>query len=129
MMQKTPLAPREDTRLFATMMIGGAGVLALLSASCCVLPIGLSILGLGGAWLGLLGPFVAFRPAILVAVGGVLAWAAVRLIRRPPCKGRRAGTFLILGFAVLAFAASASAPLWEVQAQRVMWSLWQESRS
>lgn len=129
MMQKTPPAPREDTRLFAPMIIGGAGALALLSASCCVLPIGLSILGLGGAWLGLLGPFVAYRPAILLAVGGVLVWAAVQLIRRPPCKGRRAGTFLILGFALLAFAASATAPLWEVQAQRMMWTLWQDSRS
>lgn len=129
MMQKTPLAPREDTRLSAPMMIGGAGVLALLSASCCVLPIGLSILGLGGAWLGLLGPFVAYRLAILVLVGGILLWATLRLIRRPPCKGRRAGTFLTLGSSVLAFAASATAPLWEVTAQRAMWALWQETRS
>ncbi|MDZ7904789.1 MAG: hypothetical protein U5N55_02730 [Cypionkella sp.] len=111
------------------MMIGGAGILALLSASCCVLPIGLSIIGLGGAWLGLLGPFVAYRPVILVVVGGILLWATLRLIRRPPCKGQRRGTFLILGFAVLAFTASASAPLWEGAAQRAMWALWQETRS
>ena len=45
-----------------------AALLALLSASCCVLPIGLSIIGLGGTWLTMLGPFVAYRGFILVAV-------------------------------------------------------------
>ena len=50
-------------------LIGGAGFLALLSASCCVLPIGLSIIGLGGTWLTMLGPFVAYRVEILVVVG------------------------------------------------------------
>ena len=50
-------------------LIGTAGLLALISASCCVLPIGLSILGLGGTWLLLLGPFVAYRAPIVVAVG------------------------------------------------------------
>jgi mercuric ion transport protein len=129
MIHKTPLAPRDDSRLIAPLMVGGAGMLALLSASCCVLPIGLSILGLGGAWLSLLAPFVAWRGAILVVVSLVLTWATVRLIRRPPCKGRRARTFLPLGFAFLAFAASLTVPLWEVEAQRVMWALWQESRS
>jgi mercuric ion transport protein len=126
---KTPLAARDDSRLLAPLMVGGAGMLALLSASCCVLPIGLSILGLGGAWLSLLGPFVAWRGAILVVVGLVLIWATVRVIRRPPCRGRRARIFLPLGFALLAFAASITAPLWEAEAQRAMWALWQESRS
>lgn len=37
------------------LIIGGAGLLVLLSASCCVLPIGLSIIGLGGTWLTMLG--------------------------------------------------------------------------
>lgn len=129
MTQETPLAPRDDSRLFAPLIVSGAGVLALLSASCCVLPIALSILGFGGAWLGLLGPFVVWRTAILFAVGLVMIWATLRLIRRPPCKGRRIGTFFALGFALMAFAASLTAPLWEVEAQRAMWALWRESRS
>jgi mercuric ion transport protein len=129
MIRKTPLAARDDSRPLAPLMVGGAGMLALLSASCCVLPIGLSILGLGGAWLSLLGPFVAWRGAILVVVGLVLIWATVRVIRRPPCRGRRARSFLPLGFALLAFAASLTAPLWEAGAERAMWALWQESRS
>lgn len=129
MMQKTPPPQSESARQFSPLLVGGAGALALLSASCCVLPIGLSILGIGGAWLSVLGPFVAHRSAILVVVGLVLIWSIVRLVRKPPCRGRRAGSFLILGFAVLAFVTSATAPLWEVQAQRMMWSIWRESRS
>jgi mercuric ion transport protein len=129
MMQKTQSAPQDGTRLVSPLVVGAAGTLALLSASCCVLPIGLSIVGLGGAWLGMLGPLVAHRPAILVGVGIVLAWALVRLIRRPPCRGRRAVPFLTFGAAALALAVAATAPLWEADAQRVMWTLWQESRS
>jgi mercuric ion transport protein len=129
MMEKTPLSERDGRGLLGPLTIGGAGVLALLSASCCVLPIGLSILGLGGTWLAALGPFVAYRPVILLAVGGVLVWATLRLVRRPPCRGRRAGTLAVFGFALLAFAASLTAPMWEGQAQSAMWALWQESKS
>ena len=110
------------------LIIGGAGLLALLSASCCVLPIGLSIIGLGGTWLTMLGPFVAYRVEILVVVGLVLAWGWLRLWRRWNCASRKRSTLLILGFTTLAFVLAASSPLWEEEAARTMFALWRQTR-
>ena len=110
------------------LVIGGAGLLALLSASCCVLPIGLSIIGLGGTWLTMLGPFVAYRIEILVVVGLVLAWGWLRLLRRWNCASRKRSTLFILGLTTLAFALAASSPLREEEAARTMFALWRQSR-
>jgi mercuric ion transport protein len=111
------------------LMIGGAGLLALLSASCCVLPIGLSIVGLGGAWLAILGPFVAYRVEILLLVGAVVAWGWFRVARRWDCASRQRSTVALLGLATAAFAVAASAPLWESAAARMMFALWREAQS
>ncbi|MBA97433.1 MAG: hypothetical protein CMN10_03180 [Roseobacter sp.] len=110
------------------LLIGGAGFLALLSASCCVLPIGLSIIGLGGTWLTMLGPFVAYRIEILVIVGLVLAWGWFRLWKRWSCASRKRSTVVILGFTTVAFALAASSPLWEEDAARTMFALWRQTR-
>ncbi|MFN3578201.1 MAG: hypothetical protein ACK4TJ_14625 [Tabrizicola sp.] len=119
---------RGEERWPSRLFMGGAGLLALLTASCCVLPIGLSIIGLGGTWLTMLGPFVAWRSEILVAVGLILAWGWFRLWRRWRCARQRVSTVIILGFSTLAFALAASSPLWEEAAARSMWSLWKETR-
>ena len=110
------------------LLIGGAGLLALLSASCCVLPIGLSIIGLGGTWLVMLGPFVEYRIEILVAVGLVLAWGWLRLWRRWQCASRRRSTVVLLSFTTLAFLLAASSPLWEEDAARTMFALFRQYR-
>jgi mercuric ion transport protein len=110
------------------LLVGGAGVLALLSASCCVLPIGLSILGLGGTWLTMLGPFVAYRIEILMVVGLVLAWGWFRLWSRWACASRKRSTLVLLAFTTFAFALAASSPLWEEDAARTMFALWRQSR-
>ncbi len=110
------------------LLLGGAALLALFSASCCVLPIGLSIIGLGGAWLTLLGPFVAWRLPILVVLAGLLAWAWFAILRRRACKTRRRRDASLAALATAAFLIAASAPLWEAQAEAVMWSLWQALR-
>ncbi len=110
------------------LVIGGAGLLALLSASCCVLPIGLSIIGLGGTWLTMLGPFVAYRVEILVVVGLILAWGWLRLWRRWSCVSHKRSTLFILGFATLGFLLAASSPLWEEDAAPTMWTLWRQTR-
>ena len=108
------------------LLIGGAGLLALLSASCCVLPIGLSIIGLGGTWLVMLGPFVEYRIEILVLVGLVLAWGWLRLWRRWQCASRRRSTVILLSFTTLAFILAASSPLWEEDAARTMFALFRQ---
>ena len=118
----------EDVNGPNRILIGGAGFLALLSASCCVLPIGLSIIGLGGTWLTMLGPFVAYRVEILVVVGLILAWGWIRLWQRWGCARRRRSTVILLGFTTLAFLLAASSPLWEEDAARTMWALWRQSR-
>ena len=110
------------------LLIGGAGLLALLSASCCVLPIGLSIIGLGGTWLVMLGPFVEYRIEILVLVGLVLAWGWLRLWRRWQCASRRRSTVVLLSFTTLAFILAASSPLWEEDAARTMFALFRQYR-
>ena len=105
------------------LLIGGAGLLALLSASCCVLPIGLSIIGLGGSWLLLLGPFVAYRIEIIVVVGLVITWGWIRLWKRWSCVSRIRSTVAILCFATITFLLTASSPLWEEDAARTMFAL------
>ncbi len=109
-------------------VVGLAALLALLSASCCVLPIGLSIIGLGGAWLAVLGPFVAYRSAILVAVGLVLLWAWFRLIRRSRCGVRKSGAVVLAAFASLSFVVAASSPVWEEDSARMMMGVWSATR-
>ncbi|SLN63444.1 MerT mercuric transport protein [Pseudoruegeria aquimaris] len=110
-------------------LIGGAGLLALLTASCCVLPIGLSLIGLGGSWLVLLGPFVAWRVPILIGVAAVLAHGWWRHLRRPACaRPARLARGLLLGATAL-FLLSLAAPLWEEEATRFMFSLWREART
>ncbi|WP_152926447.1 hypothetical protein [Shimia sp. SK013] len=118
----------DDAKGPNRLLIGGAGFLALLSASCCVLPIGLSIIGLGGTWLVMLGPFVEYRVELLVVVGLVLAWGWVRLWRRWKCASRRRSTVVILGFTTLAFFLAASSPLWEEDAARAMFAFFRQNR-
>lgn len=118
----------DGTKGPSRLPIGGAGVLALLSASCCVLPIGLSIIGLGGTWRVMLGPFVEYRVEILAVVGLVLVWGWLRLWRRWHCASRRRSTVVLLSLVTLAFILAASSPLWEEGAARTMLALWREAR-
>lgn len=47
----------------AVPLLAAGGLLgALLASSCCVLPVALSLLGLGGAWLAVLAPLAPFQP-------------------------------------------------------------------
>lgn len=46
-----------------------------------MMPIGLPIIGLGGAWLTVLSPFIAYRLPILIAVAIALVWAWYRVLR------------------------------------------------
>lgn len=120
--ESPPSTDRDPSRI----VLSAAGVIALLSASCCVLPIGLSILGLGESWLLMLGPFVAYRIPILLAVAAVLAWGWWRVWSRRRCGAGRMGAPVFLAFATAAFALAASAPLWEADAARTMFTLWRE---
>ena len=120
--------PLSVTGIAARLVMPFAALLALLSASCCVLPIGLSILGLGGAWLTILGPFVAYREFVLVGVAIALVWAWYRVLRRRSCATRRRSAIVWTSLASIAFLVALSSPLWEASAQRFMWDLWRSTQ-
>ena len=103
--------------------LGVGSLLALVSVSCCVLPIGLSILGFGGAWLSFSGAFIAWRIPLLVLVGGMVIWSWARLVLRPACERHRTGAFVLVSIATLAFLIAASAPLWETDLLSAMSAL------
>lgn len=114
--------------LIGRMLMPLAAALALLSASCCVLPIGLSIIGLGGSWLTMLGPFIAYRGFILLGVAIALVWAWYRVVRPKPCVTRRRSAIVWASLASIAFLVALSSPYWEASAQRFMWDLWRSTR-
>ena len=106
------------------MLLGGAAILALLSASCCVLPIGLSIIGLGGSWLTFLGPIVAYRVPILAGLAIILGWSWFTIVRPSACKAKRKQATRYTSMATFAFLIAALAPVWQASVDTLMWSLW-----
>lgn len=82
------------------------------------------MIGLGGAWLSALGPFVAYRVEILIAAGLVILWAWFRFLRRWSRKNARAQRPILLAFATASLGVSASSPLWERKAAQIMFGLW-----
>lgn len=110
---------------WTTPALGLGSLLSIAAASCCVLPIGLTILGLSGTWLTVLVPFVEHRAIILLGVGVVLAVAwAVLLLRSSLCPRRRRTGVILALVCTAFFAAAVTAPLWERDAMRAMWAYW-----
>ena len=117
-------APREPALNGPALLgIGGAGLAALLSASCCVLPLALSLVGLGGTWLTVLGPFVVWRVPILIVAGLVLAAAWIVMVRRG-LRGVRPRARVVAGLATVSLGLAATTPLWERDAQRALLELY-----
>ncbi|MBB5015355.1 mercuric transporter MerT family protein [Rehaibacterium terrae] len=66
----------------------GAALLAAAAASvCCVVPLVLVLLGIGGAWVASLTAFETFRPGLSVVALLCLGWAfRVAYARAPRCS-------------------------------------------
>lgn len=109
-------------------LVGGSSLLAILSASCCVLPIGLTILGLGGTWLTFLGPFIAYRTEILMVAAVIVAIAWVRFFRAKHATGRYPKGIVLTLIATISLGVATSAPLWERQATRALFTYWSQTR-
>lgn len=107
-----------------TGLLAGTALLALVSASCCVLPLGLSIVGLGGAWLVYLGPLVAWRVPILASLGLVLVWSWFSILRPGACRARRARALGFASVASVAFLVALTSPYWQGAAEAYLWSVW-----
>ena len=104
--------------------LAGSALIALLSASCCIVPIGLAIVGLGGAWLSFLGPFAAHREPILVFVSIVVGYLWLRMLwrRRGTPRGRLGTTLAVT--ASLAIVLAWTAPLWEREISGALLDIW-----
>lgn len=105
-----PPAARGDWR---STVLAAAGLAAGFgAAACCVLPLGLAALGLGGAWFGMLALFFGPYRVPLIAAGLVcLGLALGRLYWPRPRRGcaRPAGPALKAGLCLAAALLAAAA--------------------
>lgn len=123
MTQAAPLSPRRhDGRLATYVPALGltATVAALLGVSCCVLPIALAVVGLGGAWVAHLSVFVAIGPYLLAAAAAAVAlgwWIGLR--RRISQLG-----YAALGIATIGLGLAVLVRLYELELNRYLATLW-----
>lgn len=115
---------RAATRTLSNIGFGCASLLALLSASCCILPLGLTIVGLGGAWLSLLEPFVAYRELILTAASGIVAYLWLRVWKTKGTIVRQRRGIAMAGMAFLVTALAWTAPAWEWKVSKLLMEIW-----
>jgi uncharacterized membrane protein len=84
--------------------LGLSGVAAALGL-CCYGPLAVTLVGVtGAAWISRLGPY---RPFVLIAAGGLLAWAFWRVYGRPQ---RSPAIQIILWASLALFVASVFLP-------------------
>ena len=85
------------------------------------------MIGLGGIWLTVLGPFVEHRVFVLLSVGFVLTanWA-VLILRTDMCPRRRRTGLTLALVCTAFFSAAVTAPHWEGSVMRAIWSYWMD---
>lgn len=85
----SPHAPIKDTLLATGGVLG-----ALAASSCCVLPLGLAIAGVSGAWIGALTALSPYQPVFLAAAALSIGFGFWRAYRgsRAACGTARCGT-------------------------------------
>jgi mercuric ion transport protein len=62
------------TRTVKWTAVGGVFAAIGVCASCCLLPLVLAALGVGGAWVGGLKSFVPYKPIFVIVAAGLLAY-------------------------------------------------------
>lgn len=72
-------APTSGQR--SGLVVAGGAIGALLAASCCILPLVLIMLGIGGAWVGTLSSLKAYQPLFALVTIGFLGVAYWRIYR------------------------------------------------
>src|SRR5260370_22107299 len=82
--QHLPPGPARSRRL-SGLTVTGAVVSGLLASVCCIGPLLLAVLGIGGA--GLLARFEVFRPVFTAATFGLLGAGFWPAYRKPPPGG------------------------------------------
>ena len=86
-----------------TGLVAAGGVLgALAASSCCVIPLALFSVGIGGAWVGNLSALAPYQPIFAVATFGILAYGFYLVYWKPRkayadgsyCVGPTSGKFV-----------------------------------
>ena len=73
------VAPRKPAAERAALTVGALA--ALLTGACCVAPLALVSVGIGGAWLAVLPRFEPYQPLFIGVALAALAFAGWRLYR------------------------------------------------
>lgn len=94
------LAPREtaertkDAPGSPKMLLVAAGLLAALGASsCCLLPLGLFLVGISGAWIGNLTALAPYQPIFVAVTLACLAGGFVAVYRKPKATACAEGSY------------------------------------
>lgn len=116
---KAPKAPASES-----VALTAGGIAALLAGACCVAPLILVSIGLGGAWLANLRLLQPYRPVFIVVALAALAFAAWRIYRpAAQCKpgqicaapqirrGYKLGFWIVAGLLIAMLAFPYLAPL------------------
>ncbi|MEQ9643660.1 MAG: hypothetical protein RIM84_26820 [Alphaproteobacteria bacterium] len=112
-------ARRDGAGLLPGLGLAATGA-ALLGVSCCALPLALSLVGLGGAWLAHLAIFVTVGPYLLAGASiAVIAGWWVAFHRRPNQLGLAA-----LGIATIGLTLAGLIRLYELELNHYLASLW-----
>ncbi len=113
--------PATESRRLGWLALGGiAGALA--TSSCCLLPLLLFVLGIGGSWVGNLTALAPYQPLFLAITAVVLALGFRRVHRQPSCADGncerplphrivKAGLWLAVALIIAAVAFPYAAPL------------------
>ncbi|NOZ74924.1 MAG: hypothetical protein GXO90_06035, partial [FCB group bacterium] len=71
----------------------GAVLAAVAASVCCVGPLVLLGLGIGGAWVGTLTAFEPFRPYLMALTLAFLGYAFYRIYRKPKAEDCEPGSY------------------------------------
>jgi mercuric ion transport protein len=105
----------EKPSIAATGLATGGLLASLLASSCCILPLVLVSVGIGGSWMSTLTSLSPYQPYFLMAAAGLIGWGLRQAYRKQevcvpgslcagPSAGRVTKTLLWAG-AMLAIAA------------------------
>lgn len=76
------------------MLLAAAGLLAALgAASCCLLPLGLFLVGVSGAWIGNLTVLAPYQPIFLAVALACLAGGLFAVYRKPKVAACAEGSY------------------------------------
>ena len=78
--------PLEQSRsLPERAALGAGGIATLLAGACCLGPLVLVLLGVGGAWISKLQLLEPYRPIFIAAALACLGWGGWRIYRSAAC--------------------------------------------